>query len=62
MGFDPRQWTGTPSEEPATSSRDQRVTTNVEALLAENDALRRELQLRWASERLRSRHGGLVPS
>ena len=54
MGFDPRQWTGSPSEESATSSRDQRVTSNVEALLAENDALRRELQrTRRELERLR---------
>ena len=54
MGFDPRQWTGGPSEASATSSRDQRVTSNVEALLAENDALRRELQrTRRELERLR---------
>ena len=54
MGFDPRQWTGSPPEESATSSRDQRVTSNVEALLAENDALRRELQrTRRELERLR---------
>ena len=54
MGFDPRQWTGSPSEASATSSRDQRVTSNVEALLAENDALRRELQrTRRELERLR---------
>ena len=54
MGFDPRQWTGSPSEASATSSRDQRVTSNVEALLAENDSLRRELQrTRRELERLR---------
>lgn len=54
MGFDPRQWTGSPPEASATSSRDQRVTSNVEALLAENDALRRELQrTRRELERLR---------
>ena len=35
MGFDPRHWSGGRSE--------QRVTSNVEALLAENDALRREV-------------------
>ena len=35
MGFDPRHWSGGRPE--------QRVTSNVEALLAENDALRREL-------------------
>lgn len=36
MGFDPRQW---PS-----SAQPRRVTTNVDALLAENEALRREVQ------------------
>ena len=36
MGFDPRQWSG--GVRP-----DQRVTSNVEALLAENDSLRREI-------------------
>ena len=35
MGFDPRHWSG--------GRPDQRVTSNVEALLAENDALRREV-------------------
>ena len=40
MGFDPRQW-------PAAGPQPRRVTINVDALLAENDALRRELaQLR----------------
>ena len=46
MGFDPRQWS------PSSSTRDdrnrqnhaERVTSNVEALLRENDALRREVQ------------------
>ena len=46
MGFDPRQWS------PSSSARDdrnrqnhaERVTSNVEALLRENDALRREVQ------------------
>ena len=37
MGFDPRNWSS-PFQSP------QRVTCNVEALLAENEALRRELQ------------------
>ena len=37
MGFDPRQW---PSGEP----QPRRVTTNIDALLAENEALRREVQ------------------
>ena len=35
MGFDPRHWSGGRPE--------QRVTSNLEALLAENDALRREV-------------------
>jgi DnaJ-domain-containing protein 1 len=39
MGFDPRQWG------PSSGARAaQRVTSNVEALLAENEALRREVQ------------------
>lgn len=37
MGFDPRRW-------PSASTQPQRVTTNLDALLAENDALRREVQ------------------
>ena len=46
MGFDPRHWSGGRPE--------QRVTSNVEALLAENDALRREvLRLNRELERLR---------
>ena len=46
MGFDPRQW-------PAAGSPPRRVTTNVDALLAENEALRRELhQLRRRLEQL----------
>ena len=54
MGFDPRQWTGPPPSGASTSSRDERVTSNVEALLAENDALRRELQrMQRELERLR---------
>ena len=36
MGFDPRQWSAQP--------RHQHVTTNVEALLAENESLRREVR------------------
>jgi DnaJ-domain-containing protein 1 len=37
MGFDPRQWSsGNPQP--------RRITTNIDALLAENDALRREVQ------------------
>ena len=45
MGFDPRHWSGGRPE--------QRVTSNVEALLAENDALRREVsRLNCELERL----------
>ena len=45
MGFDPRQW---PS-----SAQPRRVTTNIDALLAENEALRREVQqLRQRLDRL----------
>jgi DnaJ-domain-containing protein 1 len=36
MGFDPRQWRTTPGSRP--------ITANVEALLAENEALRREVR------------------
>ena len=46
MGFDPRQWSSSSS---ARGDRDrqpshERVTSNVEALLRENDALRRDVQ------------------
>ena len=45
MGFDPRRWSSVPRSRP--------VTSNVEALLAENEALRREvLQLRNRLDRL----------
>ena len=45
MGFDPRHWSGGRPE--------QRVTSNLEALLSENDALRREvLRLNRELERL----------
>ena len=37
MGFDPRQW-------PSGEHQPRRVTTNIDALLAENEALRREVQ------------------
>ena len=48
MGFDPRQWSG------ASPPRQGRVTSNVQALLAENEALRREvLRLTRELERLR---------
>ncbi|MGC6483736.1 MAG: DnaJ domain-containing protein [Synechococcus sp.] len=45
MGFDPRRWSSEP--------RARQVTSNVETLLAENEALRREVrQLRLQLERL----------
>lgn len=45
MGFDPRRWSSEP--------RAREVTSNVETLLAENEALRREVrQLRLRLERL----------
>ncbi len=54
MGFDPRQWG------PSSGARAaQRVTSNVEALLAENEALRREvrrLQRELERQRYRQRH------
>ena len=55
MGFDPRHW----SPQRATTSwqssaSGQRVTSNVEALLRENDALRREVKrLQQELERVR---------
>lgn len=51
MGFDPRQWSS------ASQHRQrQRVTSNVESLLVENDALRHEVRRLHAElERLRSR-------
>ena len=49
MGFDPRHWT-----ERTHRPKGERVTSNVDALLAENDALRREvLRLSRELERLR---------
>jgi DnaJ-domain-containing protein 1 len=54
MGFDPRQWS------PSSGARAaQRVTSNVEALLAENEALRREvrrLQRELERQLYRQRH------
>ena len=51
MGFDPRQW----SSDSQPRQR-QRVTSNVEALLAENDALRRDVhRLRAQLKLLRTR-------
>ena len=50
MGFDPRQWSS--ASQP---SQRQRVTSNVEALLVENDALRHEVRrLREQLQRLRT--------
>ena len=49
MGFDPRRWSPEPRPQ-------QRVTSNVDALLQENEALRREVrQLRRQLEHLRQR-------
>ena len=51
MGFDPRRWSSA-----AEPHRRQTVTSNVDALLAENDSLRREvLQLKKQIEMLRQR-------
>ena len=49
MGFDPRRWSAEPRPQ-------QRVTSNVDALLQENEALRREVrQLRRQLEHLHQR-------
>jgi hypothetical protein len=49
VGFDPRRWSAEPRQQ-------QRVTSNVDALLQENEALRREVrQLRRQLEHLRQR-------
>ncbi len=51
MGFDPRRWSSA-----AEPYRRQTVTSNVDALLAENDSLRREvLQLKKQIDALRQR-------
>ena len=51
MGFDPRRWSSA-----AEAHRRQTVTSNVDALLAENDSLRREvLQLKKQIDVLRQR-------
>lgn len=50
MGFDPRRWRSPPRSRP--------ITANVEALLAENEALRREIwALRQQLEQQRTRGG-----
>ena len=52
MGFDPRRWSSAPEPH-----RRQTVTSNVDALLVENDNLRRQvLQLKRQLEVLRHRH------
>ena len=43
MGFDPRDWSATSHDIPTGKARGERVTSNVEALLRENDSLRREV-------------------
>ena len=54
MGFDPRDWSAASHDGRAGASRGDRVTSNVEALLRENDALRREVQrLELELDRLR---------
>ena len=56
MGFDPRDWSAASHDGRGGSSRSDRVTSNVEALLRENDALRREVQrLELELDRLRRR-------
>ncbi|WP_114993190.1 J domain-containing protein [Synechococcus sp. UW179A] len=56
MGFDPRQWSSSSStrDDRNRQNHAERVTSNVEALLRENDALRREVQrLHQQLDRLR---------
>ena len=56
MGFDPRQWSSSSSarDERNRQNQGERVTSNVEALLRENDSLRREVQrLHQQLDRLR---------
>ena len=56
MGFDPRDWSAASHDGRGGSSRSDRVTSNVEALLRENDTLRREVQrLELELDRLRRR-------
>ncbi|QNI53835.1 DnaJ type IV chaperone protein [Synechococcus sp. BIOS-E4-1] len=59
MGFDPRQWSSSSStrDDRNRQNHAERVTSNVEALLRENDALRREVQrLHQQLDRLRRQH------
>ena len=55
MGFDPRQWSSSSTRDDRNRpNQGERVTSNVEALLRENDALRREVQrLHQQLDRLR---------
>ena len=56
MGFDPRNWSSSSStrNDQNLQKQGERVTSNVEALLRENDALRREVQrLHQQLDRLR---------
>lgn len=56
MGFDPRDWSAAAHDSRDGKARGDRVTSNVEALLRENDALRREVQrLERELDRLRRR-------
>ncbi|MFZ9318183.1 MAG: J domain-containing protein [Vulcanococcus sp.] len=55
MGFDPRRWSDPPRQQ-------SRVTSNVDALLAENEALRREVrQLRRRLEQLQQQPAAAPP-
>ena len=54
MGFDPRDWSATPHVSRDEKARGERVTSNVEALLRENDSLCRGVQrLELELDRLR---------
>jgi hypothetical protein len=56
MGFDPRRWSDPPRQQ-------SRVTSNVDALLAENEALRREVrQLRRRLEQLQQQPAAAPPA
>jgi len=56
MGFDPRDWSAQSHDSRSGTNRGERVTSNVEALLRENDALRRQVQrLELELDRLRRR-------
>ena len=64
MGFDPRQWSSSSStrDDRNRQNHAERVTSNVEALLRENDALRREVQrLHLQLDHLRRQHRQRTP-